>query len=253
MTRSVATSICKSAACAPGLHGCRRWRVSGQVQGMLKSVARWGAAIPWLDSRPRPALGACVDGGESQRWQASAGVAGRSRPLDQLTARSGQQGGVVRATGQASLGATPEATLDVQAERFALLQRIDRRILISGQAHAVLGEEDIQLQGKVKVDEGLFDFTRSDAPTVGDDVNVINGPGQTPQDEGAPVLVPRASASCWPMWTLTWVRGCTCVAGAGHRPDRQAQVQQPEQPTQPARHSQGRERDLCGLWPEVGY
>ncbi len=161
------------------------WRVSGQLQGHAEVSGTVGAPqyrglIQGQDLRLAHALmGVNLSDGKFQLE-----LQGDRARLTELTARSGQQGGVVRATGQASLGATPEATLDVQAERFALLQRIDRRILISGQAHAVLGEEDIQLQGKVKVDEGLFDFTRSDAPTVGDDVNVINGPGQTPQDEG---------------------------------------------------------------------
>ncbi len=161
------------------------WRLSGQLHGRAELSGTVGAPqyrglIQGQDLRLAHALmGVNLSDGRLQLE-----LQGDRATLTELTARSGQQGGVVRATGQASLGAAPEATLDVQADRFALLQRLDRRILISGQAHAVLGEEDIQLQGKVKVDEGLFDFTRSDAPTVGDDVNVINGPGQTQQEEG---------------------------------------------------------------------
>jgi len=38
----------------------------------------------------------------------------------------------------------------------------------------------------LQVDEGLIDITRSDAPTVGDDVNVVNRPGQDPEELNEP-------------------------------------------------------------------
>lgn len=48
---------------------------------------------------------------------------------------------------------------------------------------ASLGMEQIDVDGRLQVVEGLIDITRSDAPTVGDDVNVLNRPGQDPEEQ----------------------------------------------------------------------
>ena len=92
-------------------------------------------------------------------------------------------GGQLRATGQAELGEQPQARIDVTATRFAALQRVDRRVVVSGQVQAQLVEEAVQARGQIRVDEGLIDISRSDAPTIGDDVRVVNRPGQ-PDDPG---------------------------------------------------------------------
>ncbi|MFN4265545.1 MAG: translocation/assembly module TamB domain-containing protein [Aquabacterium sp.] len=154
------------------------WRLQGQVEGHAELSGTVG----------KPQYVGTLRGRQLQLNQALMGVnltdgtlvldlQGDQAYLREFTAKGGALGGTVRATGQANLGGHPEATLQVQAERFALLQRIDRRLLISGQAQAKLTEAEMALQGKVQVDEGLFDFSRSDAPVVGDDVNVVNGPG----------------------------------------------------------------------------
>jgi translocation and assembly module TamB len=87
---------------------------------------------------------------------------------------------VLKVEGEAELAEQPRAELRLQADRFALLQRVDRRMVVSAQLLARLAQQDIALEGKVGVDEGLIDISRSDAPTIGDDVNVLNGPGQSP-------------------------------------------------------------------------
>jgi len=56
-------------------------------------------------------------------------------------------------------------------------------VVVSADLKATLAEQDIVVDGRVGVDEGLIDISRSDAPTVGDDVNVLNGPGKTPQED----------------------------------------------------------------------
>jgi translocation and assembly module TamB len=73
----------------------------------------------------------------------------------------------------------------VQADHFALLQRVDRRVVISGQAQAKLGVEDITVDGRIGVDEGLIDISKSDAPTVGDDVNVLRRDEDNQQDQAS--------------------------------------------------------------------
>ena len=67
----------------------------------------------------------------------------------------------------------PRAELTIIAERFRLLARVDRRIVVSGRSKLVLDGNKVDLAGRFKVDEGLVDFTRSDAPSLSDDVVVI--------------------------------------------------------------------------------
>jgi len=64
----------------------------------------------------------------------------------------------------------------VSADRFELLGRVDRRIVASGDAALRLDAQALDLDGTFKIDEGLIDFTRSDAPALGDDVEVVRRP-----------------------------------------------------------------------------
>ena len=60
-------------------------------------------------------------------------------------------------------------------DQFQLLGRVDRRIVTSGEAVLRLGRDTLALDGDFKVDEGLIDFTRSDAPVLSADVQVVRG------------------------------------------------------------------------------
>ena len=53
-----------------------------------------------------------------------------------------------------------------------MLGRIDRRIVTSGSAQMQLESERLHLDGRFAVDEGLIDFSKSDAPALSDDVVV---------------------------------------------------------------------------------
>jgi translocation and assembly module TamB len=81
--------------------------------------------------------------------------------------------GTAQLSGEGRFGADPRAQLQLGAERFALLARVDRRIAASGQAAVQLDTKSIAIDGHFTVDEGLIDFTHSDAPTLGDDVEVL--------------------------------------------------------------------------------
>lgn len=106
--------------------------------------------------------------------------------LESLTARDGEpNGGSVHLSGDAVLGAEPTANLQLRAERFALLQRVDRRVVVSAELQLGLTQEALSAQGQARVDEGLVDISRSDAPTIGDDVNVINRPGVSDAEDAA--------------------------------------------------------------------
>ncbi|MDO9285093.1 MAG: translocation/assembly module TamB domain-containing protein, partial [Aquabacterium sp.] len=80
--------------------------------------------------------------------------------------------GQLTLTGGATLGAQPRATLRLVADHFRVLGRLDRRLVATGQANLALDAERLRLDGAFKVDEGLFDIGRGDAPTLDADVTV---------------------------------------------------------------------------------
>lgn len=160
------------------------WRLTGQLQAKAEVGGTLGA--PQYRGMVRGqnlGLGQALMGVNLTDGRLQLDLEGEHIKLTELVAQGGAQGGQVSAQGQATLGASPQAQLTVKAERFALLQRVDRRVVISGDAQARFDQEGIDVTGQIQVDEGLIDITRSDAPTVGDDVNVINRPGQDAEEQ----------------------------------------------------------------------
>ena len=98
---------------------------------------------------------------------------GDSARIEKFAASAGK--GRLSLLGDASLGANPRAELNLRLEQFQLLGRVDRRIVASGDATLKLGRDTLALNGDFKVDEGLIDFSRSEAPTLSDDVQVKRG------------------------------------------------------------------------------
>lgn len=155
------------------------WRLSGKLSAQAQLSGTLGA--PQYEGR--------VLGQELGATQSLQGVhladgtldlrlKGDHARLESLTARDGTaNGGSLSLSGDAVLGAEPTASLQLRAERFALLQRVDRRVVVSGDVQVGLTTESLSAQGQARVDEGLVDISQSDAPTIGDDVNVINRPG----------------------------------------------------------------------------
>lgn len=80
--------------------------------------------------------------------------------------------GTLTLSGGADLVNPPEARLQLKADRFQVLGRVDRRLVASGNAELTLKPQALALKGQLKVDEALFDASRSDAPSLADDVNV---------------------------------------------------------------------------------
>ena len=109
---------------------------------------------------------------------------GSTARIDRFTAKGGA--GTVKLEGSASLGEAPKAVLKLSADKFQLLGRVDRRIVSSGQAQLTLDRKTLALTGSFGVDEGAIDFTRSEAPTLSSDVEVVRARG---------VASPAAAAS----------------------------------------------------------
>jgi translocation and assembly module TamB len=148
------------------------WRIGGtfnagvQLAGKVGAPEVIGQAKGAQIAVRNPLLGVDVRDGEF-----ALSLNGLTATLQQLSARGGD--GKLSAEGRALLGDKPELQLTLKAERFAVLSRVDRRLSTSGQATLAIDKENFKVDGRFSVDEGLFDFSRGDAPSLDDDVQVI--------------------------------------------------------------------------------
>ena len=108
---------------------------------------------------------------------------GATARIERFTAKAGA--GTLRLEGNAVLGEKPTAQLKLSTDKFQLLGRVDRRIVATGDAQLQLDADKLALDGNFRVDEGLVDFSRSDAPVLSDDV-VVSRPTPKPVDPAAP-------------------------------------------------------------------
>ncbi|MEK8050163.1 translocation/assembly module TamB domain-containing protein [Ideonella sp. DXS22W] len=177
------------------------WRLAGQ----LHTSASFGGTLGAPQLRGRMAgsgiaVRHLLQGIQLQDGELAIALDGDKAQIEQLRFKGGE-GGTVAITGQAALGAAPSATLNLVAERFRLLGRVDRRLLTSGRAQARLDAERLQVDGEFRIDEGVFDISRGDAPTLDDDVRVRR-PGDEPATGlggGASDAGARATATATPL------------------------------------------------------
>lgn len=150
------------------------WRLTGALHTSASIGGRFGA--PQYTGQMRGSalgvrnflLGVNVSDGD-----VAIALQGDSARIERFSARAGS--GRVELTGNATLGEAPKAALTLQAERFQLLGRVDRRIVTTGRAQLQLDRQTLALDGRFHIDEGLIDFTRSDAPRLSEDVHVVRG------------------------------------------------------------------------------
>lgn len=147
------------------------WRLGGRLDAGISLAGKLGA--PQIQGQAsgeqiavrNPLLGVDVDQGRF-----ALALEGATATLKELSARGGD--GTLSAEGAVELGETPLARLSVQAQRFRLLNRVDRRLVASGKGRLEMGRQSLALDGRFAFDEGLFDFSRADAPALDDDVRV---------------------------------------------------------------------------------
>jgi len=177
------------------------WRLGGRLHASASFSGRFGA----------PEYTGHVEGGAVTVRNFIEGVnvtdgtiaialQGTTARIETFTAKGGT--GTLRLEGDAAFSAAPTAQLRLAVDRFEVLGRVDRRIVASGSAALRLDAKTLGLDGAFRVDEGLVDFTRSDAPTLGSDVEVVRrprapvrasaaSPGQVPVSDDA--LAPAAA------------------------------------------------------------
>ncbi|MFG6465687.1 translocation/assembly module TamB domain-containing protein [Roseateles sp. BYS87W] len=155
------------------------WRLGGRAAATVQLAGRLGAPnLTGQAEGEQLALRHLLYGVDVTEGRFALALKGQHAELTRLEARAGD--GWLRAQGSAELGAQPRAQLSFTAERLRALSRVDRRLVVSGQGTLDLQADSLRLQGQLKADEGLVDFTRSDAPGLADDVTVLRGSRDTP-------------------------------------------------------------------------
>jgi translocation and assembly module TamB len=160
------------------------WRLTGVLRAEANLAGTLGApTYEGLVTGQQLGVQNALMGVQLHDGELEAHLQGDQMVLTRFVARSAGAGSV-SATAQARLLEPAQATLQVHADRFAVLQRVDRKLVISGDSVLQLGQEDVSLEGSLVVNQGLFDISRSEAPTVGDDVNVLGDAGAEGDDAG---------------------------------------------------------------------
>ncbi|HKA40875.1 MAG TPA: translocation/assembly module TamB domain-containing protein [Burkholderiales bacterium] len=81
--------------------------------------------------------------------------------------------GTFKASGVLAQGASRRAALDWQAERLTLLNRPDRRLVVTGKGNATLEGTKLALTGEVRADSGHIELRSNQLPALGEDVVII--------------------------------------------------------------------------------
>ena len=147
------------------------WRLVGEVHTQALLAGTFGA--PQFNGElAGTGLGVrnLLQGVNVSDGQVAVKLAGDTAQIERFTLRGGD--GSLDITGSATLGSAPRALLQLKAERFRVLGRVDRQVIASGTAQLNLGAEQVRVDGKFTVDEANFDASRADAPSLDDDVTV---------------------------------------------------------------------------------
>ena len=162
------------------------WRLSGALDTVAQFNGTLGA--PRITGSMRGTglgLRNVLEGVNLSDGQLDVAFTGDQARIERFSFQGGD--GRLDITGGAELGAEPRLALQLVADRFRLLGRIDRRVVASGQAALTLSDRRMQIDGGFTVDEGLLDIGRGDAPTLDGDVRVQRSAGTAAAAAGAAV------------------------------------------------------------------
>lgn len=148
------------------------WRLGGQLKTSAVVTGPFGS--PQFNGSMRgEALSVrnFVEGVNVSGGEVLISLQGDRARIEKFTANAGT--GTLNIDGEALLGAQPSAQLQLKSDHFTVLGRVDRRIVTTGQAQLALSTDALKLTGAFTIDEGLIDFSRSDAPALSPDVVVV--------------------------------------------------------------------------------
>lgn len=162
------------------------WRLSGDLRTSATVLGRVGAPDYAGEVRiSQVAVRNLLLGVDVTQGDALLRLRGSSAEIEHFTLRGGEGG--ARISGHIDLAGQGRGELTLQAQRLRVLGRIDRQLTASGRLTLDMPGTLPRLRGSVQVDEGLFDLSRSDAPTLDDDVVLRReGLARTDERNGAP-------------------------------------------------------------------
>lgn len=168
------------------------WRAKGRLEGRVVLSGRFDAPAVRGQLQGRE-LGASnlLLGVDVRDGRLSVAFDGQRARLEQLELRAGE--GTLSGSGSADWSGAPVARLQLAANRFEVLGRLDRRIVISGQVDASFGER-LRARGRITVDSAFIDVSYADAPALDEDVVVINRPLGTAAGAAPARALPAGSA-----------------------------------------------------------
>jgi translocation and assembly module TamB len=160
------------------------WRVQGSLDAAVdvsgtRGQPQWSGQLLADNLAARSA----VQGIEFSQGQLRARLQDQKMVLEQFSLKgAGAQGGEVNAQGQVvwtGLNAQAASLSDVQmdlqisAKALRVSNRADRRLTVSGQVLGKMKQGQMQLGGQLKADQAQFILQEDSAPTLGDDVMVL--------------------------------------------------------------------------------
>ncbi|MBL0088172.1 MAG: translocation/assembly module TamB domain-containing protein [Ideonella sp.] len=148
------------------------WRLSGSLH--TSAVVAGSVGAPEISGQMSgQGLGArnVLQGIVLSDGELSLTLSGDRARIERMRFKAGE--GTLELSGAATLGARPSAQLQVLADHFRLLGRIDRRLVASGKADVALDPQRLKVDGRFVLDEGLIDLSQGDAPGLDSDVTVV--------------------------------------------------------------------------------
>ncbi len=161
------------------------WRLRGALHASASLGGKFGAP-EYTGLIDGSGLGVrnLLEGVDLHDGELEIALKGETAQIGKLRARAGDGG--LQISGDADFGEAPKAKLRVVADKMLLLGRVDRRIVTSGEASLQFDPRSLVVDGRFNIDQGLFDFSRGNAPTLGNDVIVIREPVTTVAEAAAP-------------------------------------------------------------------
>jgi translocation and assembly module TamB len=151
------------------------WRLSGELTTQARVGGRVGA--PEFTGELTGRQMAVHNRVQGVDWHDAAvhiALRGARARIESFTAQAGA--GTLSGSGEVILAEVPQVQLKLSAQKFAALQRVDRRVVLSGTAELALEPQSATVSGQLRVDEGRIDISQGDAPGLDNDVSVRRGP-----------------------------------------------------------------------------
>lgn len=162
------------------------WRLGGEVNLSATVGGRFGAPeYTGSLSGQNLSVRNVLQGVNIQQGEVAVQLNGLTAHIEKFNVKAGD--GTARLSGGAEFGDAQRVNLRLVADKLRLLGRIDRQLVVSGQTDLLLTRGLVQVQGKVAVDEGLFDTSKGNAPGLDDDVTVQR---QAPEEERSDTPAP---------------------------------------------------------------